>query len=269
MGTKLVRVAKLTFFLLLSPFFILTADATKEDGQPTREKVSLELSEEIRNMRAIFDKTVSNKIAVEAEYLNQLSQDAVRILLSLGEETDQSQYFLYVDRNPDNQIAFVGFFNATDKSATIIGLDRISSGNEKRNGFFITPTGAFKNSPESASYRALGTKNAKGWRGLGAKGSRVWDFGWQKTVKKGEERLIRLLLHATDPVFGEKRLGKVDSKGCVRISGKLNHFLDHYGLLDRRYETQKSDKRISWVLKADRQPVQFAGEYMLVGNFSQ
>ena len=78
--------------------------------------------------------------------------------------------------------------------------------------------------------------------------------------------MIRFLLHATDPIFGEKRLGKVDSKGCIRISGKLNQFLDHYGLLDREYEAQKNNKRISWVLKANREPVLFAGQYLLVGD---
>lgn len=145
-------------------------------------------------------------------------------------------------------------------------MDKISSGNGKRKGFFITPTGVFKNSPDFIGYRALGTKNVKGWRGLGAKGSRVWDFGWQKTIKNGREREIRFLVHATDPIFGEKRLGKIDSKGCIRISGKLNQFLDHYGLLDREYEAQKDNKRFSWVLNPKREPVLFAGQYLLVGD---
>lgn len=226
----------------------------------------LALPEEVVKMRAIFNEVVNSKVAVDAEYLNQLSQDAVRKFLSLGEEAKRSQYFLYVDRNPSKQIAFVGFFNSLDASAIIIGLDKISSGNEKRKGFFITPAGVFKNSPDFIGYRALGTKNAEGWRGLGTKGSRVWDFGWQKTFKNGEEKMIRFLLHATDPVFGEKRLGKTNSKGCIRISGKLNQFLDHYGLLDREYEAQKNDKRFSWMLKTNRQPVLFAGQYLLVGN---
>jgi len=114
------------------------------------------------------------------------------------------------------------------------------------------------------SYRALGTKNSKGWRGLGAKGSRVWDFGWRDTPLKGGHIVqIRLLLHATDPDFGEPRLGKVDSKGCVRITAKLNRFLDSRGILDRKYELSHKAK---YVLRRDRQPVQFAGSYILVGD---
>lgn len=257
MKAKLTFVARLIFLLILPLFFISAVGAAEKNEQ---------LSEELRKMRALFNEMVGDEIMVDADYLNQLSQDAVKKFLSLGEEAKRSQYFLYVDRNPNKQIAFVGFFNAMDTNVTIIGLNKISSGNEKRKGFFITPTGVFENSPNFIGYRALGTKNAKGWRGLGVKGSRVWDFGWQKTIKNGEERMIRFLLHATDPISGEKRLGRVDSKGCIRISGKLNKFLDHYGLLDRTYEKQKDDKRFSWVLKANREPVLFAGQYLLIGD---
>lgn len=261
MGVKLVFAVGLFFLLTLLPFFISIAGVVEKNGQ--------QLPEEVQKMRAIFNETVGCEVAANTDYLNQLSQDAARTFLSLGEKAKLSQYFLYVDRNPNEQIAFVGFFNATDGNVVIIGLDKISSGDEKRKGFFITPIGVFKNSPDFIGYRALGTKNAKGWRGLGAKGSRVWDFGWQKTIKNAKERMIRLLLHATDPVFGEKRLGKIDSKGCIRISGKLNRFLDHYGLLDKEYEEQKENKRILWVLKANRELVLFAGQYLLVGDSAQ
>lgn len=222
--------------------------------------------EEVVKMQLIFSAVVDRGIMADADYLDQISRDALCRLSSLDEGARRSQYFLYADRNLAKQLAFVGFFNATDRSVTIIGVDKISSGNEKRKGFFVTPTGVFKNSPDFIGYRALGTKNSQGWRGLGAKGSRVWDFGWQKTRKNGEDREIRLLVHATDPDFGEKRLGQVDSKGCIRISSKLNWFLDHYGLLDREYEVRKEDKRFAWVLKADRQPVTSAGQYLLVGD---
>ncbi|MEK7160775.1 MAG: hypothetical protein AAB724_01980, partial [Patescibacteria group bacterium] len=238
MRARLILVAELVFLLTLLSFFIWVADAAEKEGQATIKNILLELPEEVAKMQEIFKEMVGGEVAAETDYLDQTSQDAVRRFLSLGEKAKRSQYFLYVDRSPGKQIAFVGFFNASDNKAAIIGLSKISSGNEKRKGFFITPTGVFKNSPDVIGYRALGTKNAKGWRGLGVRGSRVWDFGWQKTRKNGEERLIRLLVHATDPDFGEKRLGAIDSKGCVRISGKLNRFLDHYGLLDRDYEAQ-------------------------------
>lgn len=270
MMVKSVLRAGLVFLLALLVFFISADGATENDGQPAIRNALFELPEEAQKMRAIFNEAVNREVVENTDYLNQLSQDAARTFLSLNEEARRSQYFLYVDRNPGEQIAFVGFFNATDGSVAIIGLDKISSGDEKRKGFFITPTGVFKNSPDIIGYRALGTKNEKGWLGLGVKDSRVWDFGWQKTVKNGKVKTIRLLLHATDPIFGEKRLGKTDSMGCIRISGKLNRFLDHYGLLDREYEARKNgDKRIFWVLKANREQVIFAGQYLLVGDSAQ
>ncbi len=266
MRVKWIFVVEVLSLLILSSCFISPASATEEEGRPAIKSTWPELPEEVQRIQAIFNETVGGEVVLDIDYLNQISQDAAWRFLSLDEEVRQSQYFLYVDRNPSKQIAFVGFFNVLDGSVAIVGLDKISSGNDGRKGFFITPTGVFKNSPENIGYRALGTKNSQGWRGLGAKGSRVWDFGWQKTRKNGEERLIRLLVHATDPDFGEKRLGKIDSKGCIRISGKLNWFLDHYGLLDREYEAQKDDKRFSWMLKAIRQPVLFAGQYLVVGD---
>src|SRR5262252_1994783 len=52
----------------------------------------------------------------------------------------------------------------------------------------------------------------------------------------GEEGDIRLLLHATDPDYLEKRLGRPASKGCVRIPAAMNRFLDRHGVLDADYE---------------------------------
>jgi len=265
MRAKVAFVVELVFLLTLLPFFISAVEVAEKENWLTIKNALPELPEELQKMREIFNETVGEVVA-DIDHLNLLSGDAARRFLSLGEEAKRSQYFLYADRNPSRQVAFVGFYNAKDGKVAIIGLDKISSGNEKRRGFFITPTGVFKNSPDFVGYRALGTKNDDGWRGLGVKGSRVWDFGWQKTRKNGEEIMIRFLLHATDPIFGEKRLGKIDSKGCIRISGKLNYFLDHYGLLDREYEIKKDDKKISWLLKVNREPVIFSGQYLLVGD---
>ena len=128
--------------------------------------------------------------------------------------------------------------------------------------------GKFENTVKNFGYRALGTKNDKGWKGLGEKGSRIWDFGWQKTEYKNGGKQIRLLIHATDPIYGEKRLGKRDSKGCIRISAKLNKFLDHYGVLDDDYEKNRNMKRASWLLRNDRKPIAFAGKYLIVGDSS-
>jgi len=220
---------------------------------------------EAQKMQDEFNRIVGNGITVEPAYLQENILNVKQMFANNGSSIE-SQYFVYVDRNPLKQMIFVCFFDSQGKDITLIGADKVSTGNQKRGGFFITPCGIFKNTVEFLNYRALGTKNDKGWRGLGAKDSRVWDFGWQKTYKKNQEFTIRLLMHATDPVFGEKRLGKVDSKGCIRISARMNKFLDHFGLLDKEYEANKNKKAVTWLLKPDRQPVLYAGRYLLVGD---
>lgn len=245
------------FIFLMALFFLSVEIAMTEASEPEVEKLQVE-----------FEEIVGFKLILEESYLRLVLEDAIGKILNI-KESGQSQYFIYVDRNPERQIILVCFFDSARQNITVIGADKISTGNQKRRGYFITPLGVFANTIENVGYRALGTKNDKGWRGLGAKGSRVWDFGWQKTPKNNREIEIRLLLHATDPVFGEKRLGRVDSKGCVRISGKLNNFLDHYGLLDQEYEINRDKKSITWLLKSNRKPPIFAGKYMLVGDSSK
>ena len=79
---------------------------------------------------------------------------------------------------------------------------------------------------------------------------------------------MRLLMHATDPDRGEQRLGRTDSKGCVRISHSLNRFLDTYAILDSHYEQWAKTKPDSWLLRKDRQPVLYPGKYLVIGDSS-
>jgi len=222
---------------------------------------------EIEMLQEEFIKRIGNTIEVELNYQNEIFQDALKRLLAVS--INESQYFLYVDRSPKRQLIFVCFFDKENKEIIEIGRDKVSTGNPQRKGdYFFTPTGIFRNTIENPDYRALGTKNEQGWRGLGEKGSRVWDFGWQRSYKiVNNVKMfidIRLLLHATDPDFGEQRLGNPDSKGCIRISGELNEFLDHFGIIDKDYEKHKY-----WSLKKDREPVFYQGEYLLVGDSSE
>ena len=222
---------------------------------------------EIKMLREEFIKRIGNTVEGELDYQNEIFQNALKKLLAAG--INENQYFLYVDRNPERQLIFVCFFDKENKKIIEIGRDKISTGNPQRKGdYFFTPTGIFRNTVEISNYRALGTKNEQGWRGLGEKGSRVWDFGWQRSYKIVNNIKIfidiRLLLHATDPDFGEQRLGEPDSKGCIRISGNLNKFLDYFGIIDRDYE-----KHNHWLLKKDREPVFYQGEYLLVGDSSE
>jgi hypothetical protein len=218
---------------------------------------------EVEKMQSEFGRLVGKK-PVEEKYLSS-TEKYCAAKISANADFQKSQFFAYTDRNPSQQLILVCFYDAALKKVLIIGADKTSTGNPHRNGFFETPLGFLKNTTEIMGYRAQGTKNSKGWRGLGGKGSRIWDFGWQGTYKNGCPINIRLLMHATDPDFGEARLGQVDSKGCIRISAKLNFFLDHYGIIDKEYEERNSVKNI-WLLKADRKPTAYAGKYVLVGD---
>lgn len=202
-------------------------------------------------------------IQLNPQYRQLVSEKGTALLLENSNRVSQtSQFLLLVDRNPNAQTASLAFFDAEVRTVTIVGSTKTSTGNPKRVGYYETPVGIFKNSPEHMSYRALGTKNDKGWRGLGVKGSRVWDLGWQETAHpKGGSINIRPLVHATDPDFGEPRLGKPDSKGCIRIPAKLNRFLDYYAILDAEYEKSEKGRR---VLLKNREPMAMSGSLIVV-----
>jgi hypothetical protein len=139
-------------------------------------------------------------------------------------------------------------------------------------GSYLTPTGVYLHADLILDWRAEGTFNAQHIRGLGLKGMRVWDFGWQRTAKgwgTGEEGDIRLLLHATDPDALERRLGRPASKGCVRIPTAMNRFLDRHGILDADYErAAKDDAAFDALLLPDRRPTPLAGNALVVVDSS-
>lgn len=252
------KLGKILILILL--FLVFLIEELSGDYLALRDK-------EIEMLRNEFIKRIENIIELNEGYQNKIFQAAVKRLSEVNVSGDQ--YFLYVDRSPERQIIFVCFFDSKNKRIIEIGRDKISTGNPYRKGnYFFTPTGIFRNTVEIPGYRALGTENEEGWRGLGKKGSRVWDFGWQKSYKIISNRKkffnIRLLMHATDPDYGEKRLGEPDSKGCIRISGKLNEFLDHFGIIDKDYERHNH-----WLLKKDREAVFYQGEYLLVGDSNE
>jgi len=221
------------------------------------------LPQEALVLRQAFSDEVG-RTELDRSYEQALTTQANALL---GSSMASSQYFLLVDRNAEKQIASLAFFDSTGRDIVILGSSKVSTGNPKRRGHFETPVGIFKNTPSNMSYRALGTKNSKGWRGLGTKGSRVWDLGWQRTtLPKGGSTEIRLLVHATDPDQGEARLGRQDSKGCVRIPATFNRFLDHYGILDAEYERSEKARH---VLQKDRRPAALAGNLVVVIDSAQ
>lgn len=208
---------------------------------------------------------------LDQSYFEFVRKDVAAQMAKAGLTFSGTQYFAYADRNPQAQFILVGLYDSSSGHIEFLGADLISSGNiEKGGDYFVTPTGVFENAVENFSYRAMGTPNQDGWRGLGSKDSRVWDFGDQKSLKKyktGETiSQMRLLMHSTDPDKGEPRLGRTDSKGCVRISQGLNKFLDTYAILDRNYEEWAKTRQDSWLLKKDRKPVAYPGRYLIIGD---
>lgn len=186
---------------------------------------------------------------------------------------DTPQLVLAVDRNPAVQQLRVIFANPAGPWQ-VIGGGKVSTGRAGRYGFFITPTGVFPHTTAILDYRAEGTYNENHIRGLGTKGRRVWDFGWRMAMEgwrtDGETNEIRLLVHATDPDVLEPRLGRPDSKGCVRVSTAMNMFLDRHAVLDADYLRHKEqDPAIAAVLPVDTDPFPYAGTYLVVFDSSE
>jgi hypothetical protein len=182
---------------------------------------------------------------------------------------DRAQVLMVVDRNPKVQRVCFILALPGDAAWQVLGGMSVSTGRAGRKYYYITPTGVFINSPDRLGYRALGTRNEHGIRGIGARGMRVWDMGWQWAEKgwlpSREKGQIRLEIHATDPDFLESRLGHPASEGCVRIPSALNVFMDRYGVLDVLYEQAASyDGRFRALLPRGRTPSPIAGDALVV-----
>lgn len=184
-----------------------------------------------------------------------------------GKTIDHDQTVVVVNRNP--LVQRIAVLIAHPSGAwTLIGQSPTSTGRTGSKDHFISPVGVFDHDASIIDYRALGTKNENGIRGIGAKGSRVWDFGWQSAqtgwLKTPEMRTIRFELHATDPDLLEQRLGHPASAGCIRISAGLNKFLDHYAVLDAVPEQLAPTSRAwSALLPTGGAPL-LPGRYMIV-----
>jgi hypothetical protein len=281
------------------------AREAQTNGQPVRQERREDpagIQEEVAAMRRVFKESVSKAtieridraikawgkapklqqimeerrqrlLGIDQAYFDFVTADAARQFAQAGVLPAESQFFVWADRNPRAQIIVVCFYDAAAKRFEVIGADLISSGNiEKGGDYFETPKGVFENLVENFSYRAQGTPNQEGWRGLGAKDSRVWDFGDQRGLKRYKEgntmSQMRLLMHSTDPDRGEQRLGRTDSKGCIRISQGLNRFLDTHAILDLHYEQWAKTKPDSWLFKKERKPVEHPGRFLIIGDSS-
>ncbi len=183
-----------------------------------------------------------------------------------GRIGDQAQYVLLVDRNNFVQAAML-LWMSSDGQFHFIGASPVSTGKPGQFEHFVTPIGVYEHIPENPDFRSQGTRNGYGIRGYGAKGMRVYDFGWQEAAKgwgNGGDSKMRLGMHATDPDRLAKKLGTPQSEGCVRIPATLNTFIDRYGILDKDYENAMATGQTFWVLPKTREATPWSGRFLVV-----
>jgi hypothetical protein len=186
---------------------------------------------------------------------------------------NRPQTLLVVDRAPSVQRLWVVVASPDGPPWSVIGTVHVSTGKPGRKEHFKTPVGVFVNAPDILGYRALGTRNKYGIRGIGQKGMRVWDFGWQTTEDwrtPGAVASVRLEMHATDPTFLEERLGRPDSEACIRVPDRFNQFLDHFGLIDAQLTALAPTSRaVAALLPAGATPSPLAGDKVVVVDTSE
>ena len=216
-----------------------------------------------------FQREVDRRLDPPQEAQAQYAQLLEAALASAGIPIMTSQYILVLDRNPFVQAIFVYWLDvhASADRLRFIGASPASTGKRGAFDYFITPLGVFAHTLHNMDYRAEGTRNGFGIRGLGRKGMRVYDFGWvpgERGWGRGGLSPMRLLLHATDPDYLEPQLGVAMSKGCIRIPATLNTFIDRYGVLDADYEQALMAGKKLWVIRPDRTPTPWSGRYLVV-----
>ena len=241
---------------------VLAAHAVAQSAPPAA------LTQQLEALRSAFAEEVPKATALPPERQSELIAKGKAMLADNAILLDRPQLIIVVDRAPSAQdLALV--LAQPQGNWQIVGTTKVSTGQRGRFDYYITPTGVFLHTDAILGYRAEGTYNENGIRGLGVKGMRVWDFGWQNAVKgwrnDGERGDIRLLMHATDPAGLEQRIGRPASQGCVRIPSALNKFLDRHGVLDADYERAAiTDARYRGLLRPDRTPSPIAGNALVV-----
>lgn len=199
-------------------------------------------------------------------------ESARRMLSAAATVIDVPQLMILVDRSPDVQQLWIIIARPDDRPWDVIGAVRVSTGKPGRREHFKTPVGVFSNDGSILGYRAQGTPNEYGIRGIGTKGMRVWDFGWQTTEDwrtPGALSAVRLQMHATDPTVLEPRLGRWDSAGCIRIPSRLNAFLDNSGVIDTKlHQLAASSRAVAALLPKDAVLAPLVGDKVVVFDSS-
>jgi L,D-transpeptidase-like protein len=251
-----------------------TASVRPDPVAPVANTMSqADVEREVTRLREALRQEVPKHMADDADGDRAWIARAKAVVDAAGTRMDRPQLLVVVDRNASVQELRI-VLAQPNAAWEVIGGSKVSTGQRGRHGYYITPVGVFLHTDDILDYRAQGTFNENHIRGLGLKGMRVWDFGWQ-TADRGwgaesDPGEIRLLMHATDPDALERRLGRPASKGCVRLPEAMNRFLDRHGILDADYERDAPDDiRSRSVLLPNRQPSPLAGNTMVVVDSSQ
>jgi hypothetical protein len=218
------------------------------------------------DVTAAYRRMVRQQLYLPADEIKDYGRRALLMLKDVHVVLLEPQYLVVVDRDPKVQLILV-YWISSSAEPRLIGASPVSTGRVGQFDHFQTPTGVFDHSLSNPDFRAEGTRNVLGIRGYGKKGMRIYDFGWQQAKRgwgRGGLSTMRLEMHATDPDMLESRLGRVQSKGCVRIPSGLNTFLDRFGILDAAYEAAADAGETMWVLSSERTPAAGAGRYLVI-----
>jgi hypothetical protein len=163
--------------LLVIAVFAFSASCRAEDGA---------------SLSAAFGREVDRRLDVPAADQARYAQLLESALNSAEIPLIRSQYLVMVDSNPHVQAIFVYWLDAqappdflsSSERFRFIGASPVSSGKPGRYDYFTTPLGVFAHTLENKDFRAEGTLNKLGIRGLGIKGMRVFDFGWVEAERR-------------------------------------------------------------------------------------
>ena len=248
-------------FLLLAMIFCSTPVFASSN-------FSTDLASLIDNDRNFFDQEVKESLPFTDEEQDRLFNLVKEQLKIKDYSFSTPQLILIVDRGIHKQDIAIALVGPDEDTWNIIGETHVSTGKPGRKEHFKTPTGIFFNDGSILGYRAEGTYNENHIRGLGVKGMRVWDFGWQTTEDwrtHTDTMKIRMEMHATDPSVLAPRIGRPDSEGCIRIPADMNVFLDHNGIIDKdleeKAETQRSFKAL---LGKEHHPLEYNGNTIII-----
>lgn len=219
----------------------------------------------VDDVAARFAREVDRRLIVPEDEQIRYASVLVRTLADARVHLERPQWVVVIDRSAWVQAAMV-WWVAPQDTPRLVGATPASTGRPAGFEHFETPTGIFEHRLDPLDFRAEGTLNALGIRGYGDRGMRVYDFGWALARRgwRPGEQLMRLQMHATDRQRLEPRLGRRESKGCIRIPASLDVWIDRYGVLDAAYEEALAGGRRFWVLRRDREPTPWSGRYLVV-----